>query len=142
MLFLGFCAAAMRNWHFREFWMRSGLRGCERAMADGDFARVAGAGFGGLNVHPLGILRQIGASMLRYLGEGTMNTLRNFIIGTPIGGEAMLGDLVAWQSAWKRSVSADPDWHAVWLADVVKKAAQLGPSLLAQENPRVRGLLV
>jgi menaquinone-9 beta-reductase len=142
MLFLGFCAAAMRNWHFREFWMRSGLRGCERAMADGDFARVAGAGFGGLNVHPLGILRQIGASMLRYLGEGTMNTLRNFIIGTPIGGEAMLGDLVAWQSAWKRSVSADPDWHAAWLADVVKKAAQLGPSLLAQENPRVRGLLV
>lgn len=80
--------------------------------------------------------------MLRYLGEGTMNTLRNFIIGTPIGGEAMLGDLVAWQSAWKRSVSADPDWHAAWLADVVKKAAQLGPSLLAQENPRVRGLLV
>jgi geranylgeranyl reductase family protein len=142
MLFLGFCAAAMRNWHFREFWMRSALRGCERAMADGDFARIAGAGFGGLNVHPLGILRQIGASMLRYLGEGTMNTLRNFLIGTPIGGDAMLGDLVAWQSAWKRSVSADPDWHAAWLADVVKKAAQLGPTLLTQENPRVRGLLV
>jgi hypothetical protein len=142
MLFLGFCAAAMRNWHFREFWMRSALRGCERAMADGDFARIAGAGFGGLNVHPLGILQQIGASILRYLGEGTMNTLRSFVIGTPIGGDAMLGDLVAWQSAWKRSVSADPDWHAAWLADVVKKAAQLGPSLLAQENPRVRGLLV
>ena len=32
MLFLGFCAGAMRNWHFREFWMRSALRGCERAM--------------------------------------------------------------------------------------------------------------
>jgi geranylgeranyl reductase family protein len=142
MLFLSFCAAAMRNSHFREFWMRSALRGCERAMADGDFARIAGAGFGGLNVHPLGILRQIGASILRYLSDGTINTLRHFISGTPIGAEAMLGDLVAWQNAWKQSVSADPDWHAAWLADVVKKAAQLGPTLLTQENPRVRGLLV
>ena len=72
MLFLDFCAASMRNWHFREFWMRSALRGSERAMVDGDFARIAGAGFGGLNVHPLGILRQIGTNILRYLGEGAM----------------------------------------------------------------------
>jgi menaquinone-9 beta-reductase len=132
----------MRNWHFREFWMRSALRGCERAMADGDFARIAGAGFGGLNVHPLGILQQVAASILRYLGEGAMNTLRSFVVGSSIGDQAVLEDLVAWQNGWKKSISADPDWHAAWLNDVMKKAAQLGPSLLTRENPRVRGLLV
>jgi geranylgeranyl reductase family protein len=142
MLFLEFCATTMRNWHFREFWMRSALRGCERAMADGDFARIAGAGFGGLNVHPLGILQQVAASILRYLGEGAMSTLRSLVIGRPIGDEAVLEDFVAWQNGWKNSISADPDWHAAWLNDVMKKAAQLGPSLLARENPRVRGLLV
>ncbi len=142
MLFLGFCASVMRNWHFREFWMRSALRGCERAMADRDFARIAGAGFGGLNVHPLGILQQVGASILRYLGEGTMNTLRNLVNPGSTWDETMLEDFVAWQSAWKKSTSADPDWHAAWLADIMRKATQLGPSLLARENPRIRGLLV
>jgi geranylgeranyl reductase family protein len=142
MLFLGFYATVIRNWHFREFWIGSTLRGCERAMANEDFARIAGAGFGGLNVHPLGILRQVGASLLRYLGEGTMQALRNVIVGTPIGTDTMLGDFTAWQSAWKQSTSADPDLHAAWLADVLQKAAQLGPSLLVQENPRVRGLPV
>ncbi len=142
MLFLSFCAVVMRNWHFREFWMRSALRGCERAMADGDFARIAGAGFGGLNIHPMGILQQIASSILRYLGEGTISAVRHLISGNPIGQAAMLGDLVAWQSAWKSSVSADPEWHAAWLSDVLRKAAQLGPSLLARENPRVRGLSV
>jgi menaquinone-9 beta-reductase len=141
-LFLSFCAVVMRNWHFREFWMRSARRGCERAMADGDFARIAGAGFGGLNVHPLGILQQVAASILRYLGEGAMNTLRSFVVGSSIGDQAVLEDLVAWQNGWKKSISADPDWHAAWLNDVMKKAAQLGPSLLTRENPRVRGLLV
>ena len=79
---------------------------------------------------------------LRYLGEGTMQALRNVIAGAPIGTDTMLGDFAAWQSAWKQSTSADPDLHAAWLADVLKRAAQLGPSLLVQENPRVRGLPV
>src|SRR5208282_4720884 len=59
MLFLDFCAALMRNWHFREFWMQASMRGFERAKADPDFARVAGAGFGGLNVQPLAIVGQL-----------------------------------------------------------------------------------
>lgn len=142
MLFLGFCAGAMRNWHFREFWMRSALRGCERAMEDRDFARIAGAGFGGLNVHSLGILQQIGSSILRFLGEGTMNTLRHLVVGGPLSEQEMFRDLATWHSAWKQSVNADPDWHAAWISDVLNKAALLVPSLLTQENPRVRGLLI
>lgn len=142
MQFLAFCAVAMRNWHFREFWMRSALRGCERATADADFARIAGAGFGGLNLHPLGILRQVGASILRYLGEGAVSTVRTILTGAPSRDVAMLEDFTAFQNAWSQSVSADPDWHAAWLSDVVNKAKQLGPSLSMQENPRVRGLSV
>src|ERR1700745_3443316 len=109
----------MRNWHFREFWMRSALRGCERATADADFARIAGAGFGGLNVHPLGILRQVGTSILRYLGEGVTTTLHRLIAGAPIWDTAMVEDFAAFRSAWNNSVNADPDWHAAWLSDVM-----------------------
>jgi menaquinone-9 beta-reductase len=140
MLYLDFCAALMRNCHFREFWMRSTMLGFERAMADPDFARIAGAGFGGLNVQPLAIVRQIGLGILRYLGEGTRQTLRDLISGARIRADGMLGDLAAWHSAWNRSVDEDPDWHAAWLADLAKRAERLGPALWSQENPRVRGL--
>jgi len=142
MLLLGFCAAVMRNWHFREFWMRSSLRGCERAMANADFARIAGAGFGGLNVHPLGILREIGTSILHYLGEGAMSTFRSLVVQGSVGDNAMLEDLLGWHNAWKKSAAADSDWHAAWLADVTRRAAQLGPSFFSRENPRVRGLSI
>ena len=141
-LLLGFCASAMRNWHFREFWMRSALRGCERAMANADFARIAGAGFGGLNVHPLGILREIGTSILQYLSEGAINSLRSFVVQEPVGDQSVLEDLRSWHNAWKTSAGADPDWHAAWLADVTRRATQLGPSFFSRENPRVRGLSV
>jgi len=142
MLYLDFCAALMRNWHFREFWMRSTMRGFERAKADPEFARIAGAGFGGLNVQPLAIVRQIGASTLRYLGEGTLQTFRDLVSGRTIGADGMLGDLAAWWTAWHQSKAEDPAWHAAWLADVAKRAERLGPSWRMQENPRVCGLPV
>lgn len=142
MLTLGFCAAVMRNWHFREFWMRSSLRGCERAMASADFARVAGAGFGGLNVHPLSILREVGASLLHYLGDGALHAFRSLVGQASFRDNAMLEDLLGWHDAWKKSAAADPDWHAAWLADISRRATQLGPSFFSRENPRVRGLSI
>jgi menaquinone-9 beta-reductase len=141
MLFLDLSATIMRNWHFREFWMRSSLRGCERAAADPDFARSAGAGFGGLNVQPLAIVRQMGASILRHLGEGTLQTLRDLKSGRTMGADGILADLAVWGSAWHQSMTEDPNWHAAWLRDVAKRVGALGPSLRARENPRVRGLL-
>jgi hypothetical protein len=68
--------------------------------------------------------------------------VRTILTGAPSRDVAMLEDFTAFQNAWSQSVSADPDWHAAWLSDVVNKAKQLGPSLLMQENPRVRGLSV
>jgi menaquinone-9 beta-reductase len=141
MLFLDLCATLMRNWHFREFWMRSAMRGCERAAADPDFARFAGAGFGGLTVQPLAIVRHIGASILRYWGEGTVQTLRDLMRGARTA-DGLFGDLATWWSAWDRSATEDPGWHKAWLADLAKRAEGLGPSLWTQENPRVRGLPV
>lgn len=142
MLLLSFCASAMRNWHFREFWMRSAQRGSERAMANPNFARIAGAGFGGLNVHPLGILREMGTSILQYVSEGAISTLRSFVGHGSAGDTSMLEDLFVWQKAWKASAGADPDWHAAWLADVSRRAVQLGPAFFNRENPRVRGLSI
>jgi geranylgeranyl reductase family protein len=141
MLFLSLCAVLMRNWHFREFWMRSAMRGCQRAMADADFARFAGAGFGGLNVQPLAIVRHVGASIFRYWGEGTVQTLRDLMCGAAMA-DGLFGDLAAWWSAWDRSATEDPNWHKAWLADLAKRTERLGPSLWTQENPRVRGLPV
>lgn len=142
MLLLSFCASAMRNWHFREFWMRSALRGSERAMTNASFARIAGAGFGGLNVHPLGILREMGTSLLQYLGEGAVTAIRGLFVQGSSGDYSMFEDLLSWQKAWKASDGADPDWHAAWLADVSRRAAQLGPAFFNRENPRVRGLSI
>jgi menaquinone-9 beta-reductase len=142
MLYLDFCAALMRNWHFREFWMRSTMRGFERAAAEPDFARIAGPGFGGLNVQPLAIIRQISWSILRYVGQGGLQAVGDLMGGRTVRADGMFGDLAAWLGAWRRSVAEDPKWHAAWLADVAKRAARLGPSLRMQENPRVRGPLV
>jgi geranylgeranyl reductase family protein len=139
MLFLDFCAALMRNWHFREFWMQASMRGFERAKADPDFARVAGAGFGGLNVQPLAIVGQLWWSILRYLGEGTLQAVGDLFSRGTIEMGGMFGDLATCWSAWRRSIADDPGWHAAWLADVAKRAARLEPSLRALDNPRVRG---
>jgi menaquinone-9 beta-reductase len=139
MLFLDFCAALMRNWHLREFWMRSVLRGLQRAQADPDFARIAGAGFGGLNVQPLAIVQQICWSILRYLGEGTVQAIGDLFRGSTAAGGGILGDIAAWWSGWRQSMTEDPEWHAAWLADVAKRAARLEACLRTQDNPRVRG---
>ena len=32
MLYLDLCAALLRNWHFREFWLRAGMRGFARSQ--------------------------------------------------------------------------------------------------------------
>ena len=50
MNYLAVLAALMRNWHFREFWLRATRRGFELARTDREFAAVAGCGFGGLDV--------------------------------------------------------------------------------------------
>ena len=102
-----FLRCVMRNWHFREFWMRSALRGSERAMVGPGILPVSPEpDLRGLNVHPLGIFRQVGTSILRYFGEGAMLALlrRDSAGGRSAHGHECLETSPLWQSAWKRSV--------------------------------------
>lgn len=142
MLYLDLCAAIMRNWHFREFWLRATMRGFEQAKSDPDFARVAGSSFGGLDVQPLAIVGQIWSSILRYLGEGGAEALGDLMSGRGVRRGGLLGDLAAWERGWKSSLDHDRSWHFSWLADVARKAARLQTTLWRPDNPRVHGPLV
>jgi geranylgeranyl reductase family protein len=142
MLYVGFCAAVMRNWHFRELVWRVTRRGFERANRDAEFGRVAGAGFGGVDVQPRAILIKLWTAIFGQLARGGAEAVTALLSGKGAGGSArdLLGDLSAWERGWRASVADDAAWHYAWLADVARAMARLGPALTAGENPRVRGL--
>jgi geranylgeranyl reductase family protein len=138
MAFLELCAASMRNWHLRDFWLRATYRGFEEARGDPDFARVSGAAFGGLGVRPLAIVQQVWSKIFAYVGrDGATAMLRG--LGGGAGG--LLGDLQCLERGWRASLSEDPRWHFSWLADVVKASARAQASLWTPDNPRVLGPL-
>lgn len=139
MLYLGLCAVIMRNWHFREFWWRSTLRGFERAQNDPEFGRVSGAAFGGLNLQPLAIVGQIWSGVFAYLAEGGAQALADLMSGRGFRASGPIADLAAWERGWSASIKHDPAWHFAWLADVARAVARVLPSLAAGGNPRVAG---
>ncbi|HZZ36669.1 MAG TPA: NAD(P)/FAD-dependent oxidoreductase, partial [Caulobacteraceae bacterium] len=123
MTFLDLCAASMRNWHFREFWLRATARGFDEARRDPDFARVSGSAFGGLNVQPLAIVAQVWSKIFAYVGDGAgLGRLFNGRAG--VSG-AMFGDLRALERGWSASLKEDPRWHFSWLADVLRASARV-----------------
>ncbi|MBV8593877.1 MAG: NAD(P)/FAD-dependent oxidoreductase, partial [Caulobacteraceae bacterium] len=136
MRYLSFCAAVMRNWHFREFWMRSTMRGFAEAKADATFARVAGAAFGGLEVSPAAIVEQIWKKLFGYAGEGALQLLAGLALGRSRVSLGLLKDLQVLKSAWDTSVKEDAAWHDAWLGDVIRQATGLPEILANSENPR------
>ena len=141
MLYLQLCAVIMRNWHFREYCSRSMLRGFEKAQADPDFGRVAGSGFGGLNVQPQAIVAQIWSSIFAYLAGSGAKAVQDLMSGRGFAANGPAGDLAAWERGWSASLRDDPSWHFSWLADVAKAFARALPALCNSDNPRVRGPL-
>jgi geranylgeranyl reductase family protein len=137
LLYLDLVAAIMRNWHFREFWLRATQRGFAEAAADPDFARTAGSMFGGLNVRPLAIVEQIWSRVFAYLGPGALGGLLSG--NAPAG---LIGDLAALERGWRHSLAADPAWHMSWMGDLARKSARLQPTLWAGRNPRLHGPLI
>jgi geranylgeranyl reductase family protein len=140
MLYLDLCAALLRNWHFREFWLRAGMRGFAEASANPVFARVAGSTFGGLEVRPSLILAQVWSRIFGDLSEGGVQMFLGFLNGRFDRPARLSGDFGAWQRGWWRSLIDDPLWTASWLADVAKKATRVQATLWASDNPRVRGI--
>jgi hypothetical protein len=141
MLYLSLCAVMMRNWHFRKFWWRSTLQGFEKAQNDAAFARVSGSAFGGLNLQPQAIVAQIWSSIFAHLARGGAQAIGDLISGRGFRSSGLVGDIVAWESAWRCSLNDDPAWHYSWLADVTRTLARALPTLLTTHNPRVRGPL-
>jgi geranylgeranyl reductase family protein len=139
MNFLGLCAASMRNWHFREFWLRATLRGFDEATRDPDFARVSGSAFGGLDVRPLAIVEQVWAKIFAYVGRGGAAAIGDLLGGRAGAGGGLAGDLLALERGWRASLAEDPRWHFSWLADVTKAAARAQATLWRPGNPRVLG---
>nr|WP_310522256.1 NAD(P)/FAD-dependent oxidoreductase [Polymorphobacter sp.] len=141
MLYLCFCSTLLRNRHFAEYAMRAATRGFEKAQEDSDFGRVSGTGFGGLNVRPQAIAKQIWTSVLAHLVEGGTKMLAELVTGRGFRQSGLAGDFAAWQRGWSASMKDDPSWHFSWLADVAKATARLAPTLTTAENPRLRGPL-
>jgi geranylgeranyl reductase family protein len=139
MLFLDLCAAMMRNWHFRDFWLRATSRGFDEARLDPEFARVSGAGFGGLNLRPLAIVEQVWTRIIAHVGSGGSRAIVDLLNGR--AGAGLSGDLAAWERGWRQSLTDDPAWHFSWMGDVVKKAVMVQPTLWAGGAPRAPGPL-
>jgi hypothetical protein len=141
MLYLGLCAVMMRNWHFREFWWRSTLRGFEKAQNDPAFARVSGSAFGGVNLQPQKIVAQIWSSIFAHLAQGGAQAMSDLMSGRGFRSSGVVGDIASWERAWNCSLKDDPAWHYSWLADVARTLARALPTLQTTHNPRVQGPL-
>ena len=137
MRYLDFVACVMRNRHFREFWLGVVARGCEMAMRDRTFARLSGAGFGGLEVRPLDIIGRMWAkSAGQLLADG--GRLAAGIASGRVPSLPGIADMARWHSGWWASLAEDPAWHARWLADVAAKWLRL-PTTTRLHDPRARG---
>ena len=139
MSLLTFAASLLRNRHMAEPWLTAFGRGCELAQADADFARTSGGVFGGLDVHPAGIMSQLSSRIAGELALAWPRLVAR-LYGRSTDGSTTLGDLVEWQSAWWRSLRTDPLWHVRWSMDVQRESLRLMSRLATvREDPRTAG---
>ncbi len=139
--YVDFCAAVMRNWHLRDFWLRVVARGCRRAAEEGEFARVAGAAFGGLNVQPISILSHLWVQLIEDVSGSSARFLLDALSGRMPSALPWLDDVWTFSEGWWRSVFDDPSWHASWTGDVLQKWALVASQLHIVDDPRMHGPL-
>jgi len=139
--YVDFCAAVMRNWHLRDFWLRVVARSCRRAAEEGEFARVAGAAFGGLNVQPINILSHLWVQLIEDISGSGARFLLDALSGRMPSGLPWLDDVWTFSEGWWRSVFDDPSWHATWTGDVLQKWALVASRLHIVDDPRMQGPL-
>lgn len=145
MRYLDLCAAVMRNRFMRDFWLTAVARGCRMAAEDPAFARVAGAGFGGMDVRPLSILSRMWSTLVGDLGAAAAGML-GAAGGVPLSQAVQPGAhwaraVVAWSDGWWQSLVDDPWWHTAWAADTLYKWTQVMGALDADRDPRAQGPL-
>lgn len=140
MKFLDLCAATLRNRHLARPWLTALARGCELAQEDGDFARIGGSYFGGLDVQPYGILGR----MWVQVAQDVLLAWPRFLSNTSGDGGTRKGtslsDLLDWQFALSRSMLSDPVWHASWAIDIQRQwTSMLATSQHGAPDPRAAG---
>ena len=141
MTFLDLCAATLRNRHLARPWLKALARGCELAQADPAFARTGGSYFGGLEIQPFGILAQMWVRIVEDLLLAWPRLLTGVVGGGRRSRGTTVADLGEWQSAWSRSVLADPLWHARWTMDVQRRWVRLLSTMRsAGGDPRTVGV--
>ncbi len=140
MLFLDLLAGLLRNRHLSRPWLGAFASACDHAQEDVDFATTAGAGFGGIEIRPLGILGAVWAHLARDVA-GMART----VFGARRNRNALLAgfsELAEWQGAWWRSALEDPVWHGRWVMDVQRKWLQVLPLMAGdRSDPRLSGVL-
>ena len=142
MTFLDFCAAILRNRRLGRSVLHTLARGCERARQDPDFARNAGACFGGLELRPAGVLSQVWLSLVTDFATLLGGRLFGAEDRRPSPLIATVCDLIDWQNDWWSSALGDPIWHTAWAVDVSKKWLRVLSILGAQSpDPRAAGLV-
>ena len=142
MVFVDLCAATMRNWHFREPWLRAVARGCETAQHDLEFARTAGACFGGLEINPYSVLGEMwqktASELLNLFPRGLQSLLEN----KPSPMFAAIRDWLSWQVGWWESITDDPIWHLSWQTDLqIKWLRAISLMYESKDDPRAQGLV-
>jgi len=142
MVFVDLCAATMRNWHFRDAWLRALAKACEIAHKDVDFARTAVSSFGGQAIYPPGVLNEIWQQSVWELFSIVPRSFFSVLNLDPGPVFSAAGDWLSWQFGWWHSITTDPIWHAEWQMDVQTKWLH-ALSMMSQTNsdPRAQGLV-
>ena len=121
MVFVDLCAAMMRNPHFADCWLRAVRRGCEVAQKDLNFARTAGACFGGLEIEPTNVLWEVWKNVTSEIITSPAKSIVGFMSGSANNNLGLLEDWWQLQISTWQSLLDDPVWHAGWLLDLQKK---------------------
>lgn len=116
--YLDLLASTYRNRHLARPWLKAFARGCEVGRDDPDFAATVGSFFGGHDVRPVDMLREVSGRILEDVLLAWPRLLEGRDGSTSRTHPTSPGDLIEWQVALARSLVSDPFWHAAWTVDV------------------------
>jgi len=141
MVFTDLCAATLRNPHYWPSWKRAIVRGCRLAQHDKTFAATAGGCFGGIEVHPAGILAEVWKKTAENLIALGPQSAAELMQGKVTTATSVLREGAGWLiDSWK-SISNDPLWHTGWLLDVQGKWVRAVEYMIQRRtDPRAQGV--
>ena len=117
MLFSEFCACLLRNRSLRRSWLNAAVLGCQEAQQDHQFARTAGACFGGIQLQPMAVLLRVSSFALSHFLQMWPRAFTR-ASGSQNAVQLGVADILGWQADLFASFLAHPVWHGQWMLDV------------------------